>query len=192
MDSRVRRFFATVRRVMHRLVLLWLCCALALSACTKPEEGSDLPPLASASPSGSPSPSKSATPVDAKAAIVALARAYFIEANLAIGTGNTSRLRALSIANCPCRAFANRVDADWNRGRVDSASFYTILDVRSPYFRDENTGVVTVFLRTNRYRVVDASGKVLADVAADTTTQSSSVNMSRINGAWKVANVVRL
>ena len=178
---------------MFRIVSVWLCCVLGLSGCiAEPQEGSDLPPLASASPSVSPSPTKSAAPVDDKTAIVALARAYYVEANLAIRTGSTARLRALSIPKCPCRAFADRIAADWRKGKVESPTYYTVVDVRTPLIEKPDTGVVTVFYRTNRYLVLAPSGKVLADVAADPVTQSSRVEMHRINDAWKVFNVVLL
>lgn len=177
---------------MYRLALVCVSCALALTACSKPEEGSELPPLASASPSASPSPSKSAAPVDDKAAIVALARAYYAEANLAIRTGNTARLRALSLPSCPCRAFADQVDADWRRGRVDSPNYYSVLEVRNPLLRNLTAGLVTVFFRLNRYVVVDRAGKVLTSAPADATTYSHRFDARRVNGLWRVANVARL
>jgi len=84
------------------------------------------------------------------------------------------------------------VDADWRKGRVESPGFYTVVDVRTPLFRNSTTGLVTVFYRTNRYAVVDASDKVVADVPADSKTKSSRVDMTRINGVWKVADVALL
>jgi len=187
--------FATLRRVMFRIVSVWLCCVLGLglSGCiAEPQEGGDLPPLASPSPSVSPSPTGSAAPVDAKTAIAALARAYFLERNQAIRRGSTARLRALTTPNCPCDAFADRIDADWRKGRVDSPSFYTIVDVRSPILENSTVGRVTVFYRTNRYTILDRSGKVLAEAPAESTTVSSSVRLTRTRAGWRVSDVIRL
>lgn len=192
LDGRSRGSFVTLPRVTCRLVLVCVCCALALTACSKPEEGSTLPPLPSASPSPSPSPSKSAGPVDDKAAIVALARDYYLARNQAIRTGNTASLRKLSTPNCPCKAFADRIDADWRRGRVDSPNFYTIVDVRVPILDNETAGRVTVLYRKNRYIVLSQSGQVLTDVPAESTTVSSSVRLRRTSEGWKVSDVLRL
>ena len=192
MLGRCGRLFVTLLPVFSRVALFGMCCALALAGCTKPEEGSDPPPLASASPSPSPSPTKSATPVDDKAAILALAKDYFLERNRAIRSGDTKRVRALAIPDCPCNGFIDQVDADWRKGRVDSPSFYTIIDVVSPHFRGPNTGFVTVLYRTNRYAVLDEAGGVVSESRGNPQTRSASVELRRIEGVWKVADVVRL
>jgi len=185
--------FATLRRVMFRIVVLCCVLGLGLSGCiAEPQEGGDLPPLAAPSPSVSPSPTGSAAPVDAKTAIAALARAYFLESNQAIRTGSTARLRALTTPNCPCDAFADGIDADWRKGRVDSPAFYTIVDVRAPMLDNANEGHVTVFYRKNRYRVLDRSGKVLVDVPDQPKTVSSSVRVRRTGAGWRVFDVIRL
>ncbi len=178
--------------MMYRLVLIWACCALALSACVpQAQEGSDPPPLASASPTVSPSSSKSAAPVDDKAAIVALAREYYLERNQAIRTGSTTRLRTLSTSECPCNAFADGIDADWRKGRVDSPTFYTIVDVTFSILENANTGRVTVVYRKNRYAVIAPSGKVLVNVPAEPSPLTSGVRLSRVGATWKVSDVVR-
>ncbi len=177
---------------MYRLVPIWACCALVLSACVpQAQEGSDPPPLASASPTESPSPSKSAAPVDDKTAIVALAREYYLERNQAIRTGSTLRLRVLSTPKCPCKAFADRIDADWRKGRVDSPNFYTIVDVKTAILENANSGRVTVVYRTNRYTIRSSSGQVLSELPAEPTDHSSGVRLERTITGWKVVDVIR-
>lgn len=175
---------------MYRLVVACMSCALLISACTDPEEGSTLPPRPTASPSSSPSPNPSA--VDAKTTIVALARAYFLEANQAITSGSTARLRESTLHDCFCHAFSDHVDADWRRGTVQSPAFYTVVDVKSPIVHDPtDSGSMTVLLRTNRYVVIDNYGKILADVPANPATQSFRVEMVRNDDVWIISDVVR-
>lgn len=175
--------------MIRRVALFWVCCALALAGCSKAKQPSTLPPLPSASPSPSASPTPP-KPTDAKASVTALARTYFAESNVAIRTGDTKALRALSVKGCPCDEFANFVDAEWKRGTVPVPEYYTVTKVDTPVLRGPTVGLVSVVYRTNRYRVVDKSGHVIVDLPP-APEESATVECRQIAGVWKVADVVR-
>ena len=179
---------------MCRVAMVWACCLLGLTAActTKPQEGGDPPPLASPSPTARPSPTQTALPADPKAALAAIGRAYYLERNRAVRTGDTANLRALAIPNCPCNDFADGIDADWRKGRVESPNFYTIVDVLSPMMDTATDGHVTIFYSKNSYRLVDSGGKVLINLPDQPKTVSSSVRARRIGSGWKVFDVIRL
>lgn len=186
--------------MIYRLGLVWVCCGLVLAACTKPHQGGTLPPAprpsasaaASPTPSPTPSPTHSATPVGAKAAIIALAKRYYAERNNAIRTGDTSDLRALMIDGCPCAKFADHVDADWKRGTVPVRNFYHVTEVTAPFLRSATQAFVSVFFTTSEYKVVGPSGQVLVDISANPSLRSNTVECHLINGEWKVTDVVRV
>ncbi len=181
--------------MIYRLGLVWGCCALALAACTKPHQGGTLPPArpsASAVASPTPSPTHSSTPAGDKAAIVALAKQYYAESNAAIRTGDTSGLRALMIDGCPCAKFADHVDADWKRGTVPVPGYYRVSQVSAPVLRSSTSGYTTVIYSTSEYKVVAKSGAVLADVPANSSLRTTVLDAQQVDGAWRVANVVRL
>ncbi len=182
--------------VIYRLGLVWGCCGLALAACTKPHQGGSLPPAprptASASASPTPSPTQSTTPAGDRAAIVALARRYYAESNVAIVSGRTSALRDLVIAGCPCNGFADRVEADWRKGRVVSPRYYAVVSVGPAILRTSTAASVTVFYRVSAYAVFDRTGARIQFVPADGQTHSASVECAKVGAQWKVTDVIRL
>ncbi len=167
-----------------------MCCLIAVTGCTKPKQPGTLPPLSSASPSPSTSPS-AAKPADAKAAIVALAKAYYDESNTAIRTGSTKTLREISVPGCPCNGFADQVDADWKRGTVPVSRYYTVIRVDKPVLRSPTVGLVSLVYRTNDYKVIDKTGHAVVNIPVDPKLKSSIVECHRTTGGWKVADVVR-
>ncbi|MGB9376672.1 MAG: hypothetical protein WCB04_04070 [Mycobacteriales bacterium] len=131
-------------------------------------------------------------PNDLKSAIPVMARAYLDERSLAIRTADSARLRALATPDCPCQAFADRIDADWHRGRVDAPNFYAIERLGVVILTSKTTGHVTVFYRSHGYRVIDAQGRVLVNVPPDSKTESTVVHVGKFGSAWRVFRVVNI
>ena len=151
-------------------------------------EPSDLPPLPSPSAS-SPAPLPQPTGTDVQQ-IKALAWDYFEERNRALNTGDTARLRAMSTPDCNCLAFAKYVEDKWKNGRIEAPGYYNLQEVTYPTARTPTTGFANIVYTLGAEVHIDASGH-RNSAPANPKIHSSSLEFRKIDGIWKVSEVLR-
>jgi len=176
--------------------------AATLAACSGPaqEPSSDAATSTHSDPTRSPSPSASATGVekperpaamqkkDAEGA--AAAAEYFLSLEpFMMSTGITADWISMSHRACDyCRDTLE--NAHWLH---DQDSTYegggTSVSVEHVYKRDAATGIfpLDAVIHTSPVKVVDASGNLIEDVAAEST--SARIEVATINGNWVIVTV---
>lgn len=149
--------------------------ALLTSCSSSGEKYAEVPPppsrsAAAAAPTETASPSRSAAGVKPSATskptstagereqVIAAAKEYFAERTRAASSGNTSRLRTLSVSSCPCIDFAETIEKSHEEGRLEGFAY----KVRAVGPISTGTGIetVTLILDTSTSRLVKDTGEV--------------------------------
>jgi hypothetical protein len=169
----------------------WLLVVLAvLVGCSKPEQGSTLPPLPSPTPSASGSASPAPAGTDLQQ-IIALTKDYYAESNRAANTGDTRRLRSMSTPGCSCLAAIDFIDHQWKSGRISAPGYYQLSEVSFPKVTSPTTAFATAVYTTRREVDYNAAGQPVRTTPANPKTQTATLDFIKIGGAWKVADLVR-
>jgi len=136
---------------------------LTVASCRNGEArgNNPLPPLSGtptptdASRTGTPSPSAKA-PVDPKVALRAFVRDYFAEMDRAGATGDTSRLRELTLDGCDCLRPAEVIDRAYKTGSIRGMR-HVVDSIEFQYVGADEAGLV-VGMHASGYTLLDENG----------------------------------
>jgi hypothetical protein len=161
---------------------------LAASACSgdPPPAGAVKSPTPSVT-STTPTPSPSATPVEQQVELAV--RAYYAELTRAAQTLDTTTLRTLTRASCPCTGSARSIDATRKIGHKIPQASWIVQRLRVHDLIAQSAGAEVWYL-VAAYQVLDSQGEVInrfprREKHVDLTllTQGSS---------WRISNVFDL
>lgn len=172
------------------VVGLLLTVAVTGGCVEGPEEGGTPPPLASGSPTPAPSLSPKPTASDVEQ-ITALSKDYFAEANKALNTGDTRKLRSLSTTTCRCLASAEYVEKQWKTGSLRAPGYFRVSQVSGATVSSPIRATTNVVYTTGQEAQLDAAGRVVKTKPANATPTAVSLSLIKIEGVWKIDRIVK-
>jgi Family of unknown function (DUF6318) len=154
--------------------------AVASSSDPSSSVGTNVSPSATVTSSAPSTPS----PSSPKAAVEAAVRAYYAAVNVAISTGDTKNLEALTYPACPCHDLIKNVSDVYQRGSSPSAK-WTLRYVRNLRI----AGIVAsvdVRYETEAYSELNEAGATVKSYPA--FDQFATVILQRGSVGWRVSN----
>lgn len=118
----------------------------------------------------------------------ATVRHYYETVNMAVSTGDTQQLRALSNAGCGCRELVSDIDRVYANGRSEGARF----EVETVHPRDIQgvTAAADVSYHVTPYKVMDRAGSLLQQVGEYRGHDLLSFQL--VGGRWLLVNAHHL
>lgn len=141
-----------------------------------------------ASPSRTPTSTVGAPPDPTSANVVAVnvratARAFIDDFNIALATGDVTKIEALTSPTCGCRTLVNTIKAHSAKGeRYDGVAF-TLKSIDVTFLAAGASGEVKYSISAGR--IVDAAGKEVSSLSA-TPDGDADLFVNSPNGRWIV------
>jgi hypothetical protein len=113
----------------------------------------------------------------------ATARAYIADFNIALATGDTTKIEALTSPTCGCRQLVNTINQMAAQGQRYDGVVFTVKSIDVTYLAAGASGDVKFSISAGR--VVDAAGNEVRG-SLPTPNQENDLFMVTSNGRWTV------